>query len=70
MPVGRWHIPILAFTAMLLGPGCTQPAPVNTQDAIANAVDDDLHVVDADDDRADHLDEKAAELLAPSQLGQ
>ena len=59
----RWLFSPVVLFALLLSSGCAQPAVVNTQGAIENAVDDDLKMVDADDDRADHLDEKAAELL-------
>lgn len=63
MRLGQWLFSPIVLAALLLSGGCAQPAAVNTQDAIGNAVDDDLNIVGADDDRADHLDEKAAELL-------
>jgi hypothetical protein len=63
MRLRRWLSSPVVLSALLLSGGCAQPAAVNTQDVIENAVDDDLNIVDADDDRADHLDEKAAELL-------
>jgi hypothetical protein len=59
----RWLSSRVVLAALLLSGGCAQPATVNTQDVIANAVGDDLNIVDADDDRADHIDEEAAELL-------
>jgi len=43
--------------------GCVPQQTTNTQDVVANAIDDDLNIVDAADDRADHLDQHAAELL-------
>lgn len=52
----------IGFLAVLLLAGCGQTAAPTPAAEIESAVNNDLNITGADDDRADRLDEKAGEL--------
>lgn len=58
----------LPVSVLLALPSCSQLVATNDQAVVANAMDADQTITDADNDRADHLDEKAEELRSAANI--